>query len=365
MMVLLLVMGLITLFSATYYQRAASGDALSAVKKQLTGIALGAAACVVLSRVPYRVYRDRRVTLGLLAVSALLLVLVIIPGVGVSINGSRRWLSLMGLSMQPSEVAKYAMVIFMAGALDRRPEAIDSLFGGVLPLLLVPGVMFLLILEQPNLSTGGTILICALLMLLCAGLKKRHLALLSVLGLCVGAFYAWSAPYRRERLLSFRDPFAKMSDEGYQLSQSLIALGSGGLFGMGLGQGKQKFAYLPYPESDFIFAIVGEDFGLLGCTAVIALFAAFVFAGLRVALRCPDRYGCLLAAGITSMIGLQAFINMGVVTGILPTTGLPLPFFSAGGTSVTVIMAATGILLSISRGTGRTTGTAHHGGTRA
>ena len=352
-MVLLLVLGLITLFSATYYQRAATGDALSAVKKQLIGIGLGAVACAVLSRVPYRVYREPRVTLTLLALSALLLVLVIIPGIGVSINGSRRWLSLFGLSMQPSELAKYAMVIFMAGALDRRGEALGSLLGGVLPLLVVPGVMFLLILEQPNLSTGGSILICALIMLFCAGLKKRHMALLSVMGLGVGAFYAWSAPYRRERLLSFRDPFAKMSDEGYQLSQSLIALGSGGLFGMGLGQGKQKFAYLPYPESDFIFAIVGEDFGLVGCALVIALFAAFVFTGLRVALRCPDRYGCLLAAGITSMIGLQAFINMGVVTGILPTTGLPLPFFSAGGTSVTMIMAAAGILLNISRGSGR------------
>ena len=193
-MALLLVLGLITLFSATYYQRAASGDALSAVKKQLIGIALGAAACLVLSRVPYRVYREPRVTLALLALSALLLVLVIIPGIGVSINGSRRWLSLFGLSMQPSELAKYAMVIFMAGALDRRAEALHSLLGGVLPMLLVPAVMFLLILEQPNLSTGGSILICALIMLFCAGLKKRHMALLSVMGLGVGAFYAWSAP---------------------------------------------------------------------------------------------------------------------------------------------------------------------------
>jgi len=213
--------------------------------------------------------------------------------------------------------------------------------------------MFLLILEQPNLSTGGSILICALLMLFAAGLRKRHMLLLGVCGLGLGGFYAWSAPYRRERLLSFRDPFAKMSDEGYQLSQSLIALGSGGLFGMGLGQGKQKFAYLPYPESDFIFAIIGEDFGLAGCTAVVLLFCAFVFVGLRVALSCRDRYGCLLASGITCMIGLQAFINMGVVTGIMPTTGLPLPFFSAGGTSVTMIMAAVGILLNISRENGR------------
>lgn len=353
LMILLIILGLITLFSATYYQRTASGDPLSAVKKQLVGIGLGACACVFLSNVSYRIFRRPRIMLTLLGASALLLILVIIPGIGVSINGSRRWLNLLGLSMQPSEFAKYAMVIFMAGALDRRGEEIHRFFSGVVPLLIVPGAMFLLILEQPNLSTGGSILICALLMLFTAGLKKRHMLLLGTCGLCLGGFYAWSAPYRRERLLSFRDPFAKMSDEGYQLSQSLIALGSGGLFGMGLGQGKQKFAYLPYPESDFIFAIIGEDFGLVGCTAVVMLFGAFVFAGLRVALACRDRYGCLLASGITSMIGLQAFINMGVVTGIMPTTGLPLPFFSAGGTSVTMIMAAVGILLNISRESGR------------
>ena len=352
LMVLLLIFGLITLFSATYYPKTVAGDPLSAVKKQLIGVGLGAVACVVLSHVPYRLYRSRRVMLLLLVVSVVLLILVIIPGIGVSINGSRRWLNLGGLSMQPSEFAKYAMVIFMAGTLDRCSERLPHLFTGVVPMLIVPGVLFLLILEQPNLSTGGSILICALAMLFCAGLRVRHLTLLGVAGMALGAFYAWSAPYRRERLLSFRDPFAKMSDEGYQLSQSLIALGSGGLFGMGLGQGKQKFAYLPYPESDFIFAIVGEDFGLVGCLVVIALFAAFVFVGLRVSVRCGDRYGCLLGAGITSMIGLQAFINMGVVTGILPTTGLPLPFFSAGGTSVSMIMAAVGILLNISRASG-------------
>ena len=350
LMVVLLLMGLLTLFSATYYQRTRNGDPFSAVKKQLIGVLLGAAACVFLSRVPYRIYRRKNVILFLLGVSALLLILVIIPGIGVSINGSRRWLNLLGMSMQPSEFAKYAMVIFMAGALDRLGGGVRRLFSGVVPVLLVPGVMFLLILEQPNLSTGGSILICALAMLFCAGLRKRHMVLLGTGGLILGAFYAWSAPYRRERLLSFRDPFAKMSDEGYQLSQSLIALGSGGLFGMGLGQGRQKFAYLPYPESDFIFAIVGEDFGLFGCVTVVAMFAAFVFCGLRIAINCADRYGSLLAAGITAMIGMQAFINMGVVTGILPTTGLPLPFFSAGGTSVSMIMAAVGILLNISRG---------------
>ena len=353
LMVLLLLMGLVTLFSATYYQKAATGDALAAVKKQLIGVALGAAACVTLSRVPYRVFRRPKVTLLLLAASALLLILVIIPGVGVSINGSRRWLNIFGLSMQPSEFAKYAMVVFMAGALDRRGEAIRPPVYGHHSAAGRAGrdvsadsgtAESLHRRQHPDLRAGDA---------LCGGdSKAAHRAAGPAGGLAVGAFYAWSAPYRRERLLSFRDPFAKMSDEGYQLSQSLIALGSGGLFGMGMGQGRQKFAYLPYPESDFIFAIVGEDFGLIGCLTVIALFVLFVLAGLRVSLACRDRFGCLLGAGITSMIGLQAFINMGVVTGMLPTTGLPLPFFSAGGTSVSVMMAAVGVLLSISRENG-------------
>ena len=172
-------------------------------------------------------------------------------------------------------------------------------------------------------------------------------------GIGLGGFYAWSEPYRRDRLLSFTDPFAKMHDEGYQLAQSLIAFGSGGLFGMGLGKGRQKYAYLPYPESDFIFAIVGEDFGLLGCGAVIALFVAFTLAGMRIAMKCRDKFGALLAAGITCSISVQAFLNMGVVIGMLPTTGLPLPFFSAGGTSISITMAAVGILMNISRTAGK------------
>lgn len=348
-MVLLLLFGLVVLFSATYYSAQDSGDALAAVKKQLFGIGLGAAACFLVSRIDYHIFARPQIILTMLVASAVLLVLVLVPGIGVYVNGSRRWLNLGGLSFQPSEFAKFTMVAFMASALTKRGDKVQNLVTGIAPLLVVPGIMFLLILEQPNLSTGGSILIVAVLMLLIAGARWRHLALLGAGGACVGAAYAWSAEYRRERLLSFRDPFAKMSDEGYQLSQSLIAFGSGGLFGQGLGAGRQKFAYLPYPESDFIFAIVGEDFGLVGCAAVIALFAAFVFAGVRVALTCPDRFGCLLAAGVTTMIGMQAFINIGVVIGILPTTGLPLPFFSAGGTSISIIMAAVGVLLSVSR----------------
>ena len=351
--IMLLLAGLLVLFSATYYTAQATGDPLAEVKKQLIGIAMGAAAMLVTSRIPYRFWRDTWVVIGGLMLSALLLVLVIIPGVGVYVNGSRRWLSIAGMSFQPSELAKIAIVLYMATTLPYRGQRIRSLLFGIVPVLLVPGIMFLMILQQPNLSTAGSILIVSFLMIIMAGAKWQHILLMLAGGLGVGGFYAWSAPYRRERLLSFTDPFAKMNDEGYQLAQSLIAFGSGGLFGMGLGKGRQKYAYLPYPESDFIFAIVGEDFGLCGCLAVMALFVCFMLSGMRIAMRCRDKFGALLAAGITCSISVQAFLNMGVVIGILPTTGLPLPFFSAGGTSISITMAAVGILLNISRTAGR------------
>ncbi|MBE5813631.1 MAG: putative lipid II flippase FtsW [Clostridiales bacterium] len=348
-LLLLLMSGILILFSATYYQALHKGDALLEVKRQLIGIGLGTVLLLVTSRIPYTFWRTPTVVVAGLVGSLVLLVLVIIPGIGVYLNGSRRWLNIAGLSFQPSELAKIASVLYLASTLSYRGKQLERLFTGVLPLLVVPGIFFLLILEQPNLSTAGSIMIAAMLMLLISGVKWRHLSLLGICGLCVGAVYAWIEPYRRERLLSFRDPFAQMSDEGYQLAQSLIAIGSGGLFGRGLGQGRQKFSYLPYPESDFIFAIVGEDFGLLGCTVVILLFVAFAFAGMRIAVNCPDRYGSLLAAGLTAMITLQAALNIAVVIGAMPTTGLPLPFFSAGGTSVSLLMASVGIILNVSR----------------
>ena len=355
-LIMLLLAGLLVLFSATYYTAQDSGDPLGEVKRQLIGIALGTLACTITSRIPYRFWKDTWIVVGGLAVSAVLLILVIIPGVGVYVNGSRRWLVLAGLSFQPSELAKYAIVLYMANVLSRIGPGIKHLWTGIAPVLIVPGVAFLLILEQPNLSTAGSIMIVALILIIMAGAKWRHILLMLAGGVCVGGYYAWSEPYRRRRLMSFMDPFAMMSDEGYQLSQSLIAFGSGGLFGMGLGQGRQKYFYLPYPESDFIFAIVGEDFGFLGCCVVIALFAALMVTGFRIAVTCRDRFGMLLAAGITASITVQAFLNMGVVVGILPTTGLPLPFFSAGGTSVSITMAAVGVLMNISRNAGKMDG---------
>ena len=350
---LLMMGGLLSLFSATYYKAVDHGDALLEVKKQLIGIGLGAVLMLITSRIPYTFWQQPRVVVTALVGSYALLIVVLIPGIGVYLNGSRRWISVAGMSFQPSELAKIASVLYLASTLSFRLKQVEKFFTGIVPLLIVPGLMFLLILQQPNLSTAGSIMIVSVLMMLLAGARWGHLSLMGVAGLCVGMVYAWIEPYRRERLLSFRNPFAQMSDVGYQLAQSLIAIGSGGLFGRGLGQGRQKFSYLPYPESDFIFAIIGEDFGLFGCAVVILLFVAFAFAGMRIAVSCPDRYGCLLAAGLTAMIAIQAFINIGVVVGVMPTTGLPLPFFSAGGTSISMLMAAVGILLSVSRSTAK------------
>ena len=348
----LLAMGLIVLYAASFYNAQDQGNPLSEVLSQLMGVGVGAVGMALVLRVDYRVLQNSAVCLGLVALSLLLLVLVAIPGVGKSVNGSRRWLSLGFVGFQPSELAKYSMVAYMARALAARRRDLQRLFRGLAPLFLVPGAMFLLILQQPNLSTAGSIVIVAALMVMLAGAKWSHLSLIGACGAAVGAFYALSEEYRRERLMSFRDPWKYLSDEGYQLAQSLLAFGSGGLFGMGLGRGRQKYAFLPYPESDFIFAVVGEDMGWVGCLLILGLFVAFEFFAFRIALRCPDRFGSLLAGGIACMIGVQCVLNVAVVIGLIPTTGLPLPFFSAGGTSVSIVMCAVAVLLNVARRSG-------------
>lgn len=346
---MLLMTGLVVLYAASYYNAQNTGSSLSDVYSQLMGIALGAAAMVLIMRIDYHWLAESKVCVALLVVSFIMLVLVAIPGIGVYLNGSRRWLRLGPISFQPSELAKYAMILYMAKALSGRHNRTNKFFTGLVPLFIVPGIMFMLILLQPNLSTAGCILIVAAVMAMLAGAKWRHMGMIGIAGGILAVYYTLSEDYRRERLMSFVDPFKYLTDEGYQLSQSLMAFGSGGMFGMGLGQGRQKFAFLPYPESDFIFAVVGEDMGFIGCALVLIMFAGFVFFGLRIAFRCEDRFGSLLAAGITCMIGVQVILNVAVVTGMMPTTGLPLPFFSAGGTSIAIVMGAVALLLNISR----------------
>ena len=344
----LIACGLIVLYAASYYNAQDKGNALSEVYSQLLGIAAGGLLMLFLLRMDYHILAKPQVSSALLLASVVLLVLVAIPGVGRMLNGSRRWLRLGPVSFQPSELAKYAVILHLARLLSRKNFNVRSLFRGLVPAFLFPGLAFILILLQPNLSTAGSILIVSAVMVMFAGARWLHLGMIGITGAALGTYYALSEPYRRARLMSFRDPFAYLSNEGYQLSQSLLAFGSGGLFGMGLGKGRQKYAFLPYPESDFIFAVVGEDLGFVGCIGVLALFGLFVFFGLRIAIRCQDRFGSMLAGGITAMIGVQTVLNVAVVIGLMPTTGLPLPFFSSGGTSVSILMGATAILMNIS-----------------
>ncbi len=346
--IVLMLTGLVVLYSASYYNALETGTSLKDVISQLIGILAGAILMLVVWKIDYRALNDSRIICGSLIFSLVLLILVAIPGIGVYLNGSRRWLRLGPISFQPSEIAKYSMILFMARALSAPKRSINRFFTGLLPLFVIPGIMFVLVLMQPNLSTAGSIVIVAAVMVMIAGAKWLHLMLVGITGALVGAYYALSEPYRRARMISFIDPFKYLSNEGYQLSQSLIAFGNGGLFGMGLGRGRQKFAFLPYPESDFIFAVVGEDLGYVGCLFVLTMFFLFLFYSFRSAIRCPDRFGSILAASIAAMIGVQTVINIAVVIGIMPTTGLPLPFFSAGGTSVSVIMGAVGLLMNIS-----------------
>lgn len=346
--VLLLASGVVTLYSASYYNAQDKGSALTEVISQLLGIGVGTVFMAALWKIDYRMLKDVRVSGAFLGISLILLALVAIPGVGKYVNGSRRWLRFGPISFQPSEMAKYAMILFLARALSSKTRDVTDFWRGLVPLFIMPGVMFLLVLLQPNLSTAGSIVIVAAVMTVIAGARWLHLGLIGALGACVGTYYALSEPYRRARMISFTDPFKYLSNEGYQLAQSLLAFGSGGLFGMGIGKGRQKYSFLPYPESDFIFAVVGEDLGLFGCLWVLALFGAFLFFSFRAAIRCPDRFGSLLAGGIAAMIGVQTVLNVAVVIGIMPTTGLPLPLFSSGGTSVAIVMGAIGLILNIS-----------------
>jgi cell division protein FtsW len=346
---LLLASGLVILYAASFYNAQDTGSSLSEVYSQLLGIAVGFAGMAVILQIDYRILADGRICISLLGISFVLLILVAIPGIGKMLNGSRRWLRFGPVSFQPSELAKYASILYLARALSMRSRDVTKFLRGLVPMFIIPGCMFLLILLQPNLSTAGSIIIAAAVMVMMAGARWLHLGLVGAAGLALGTFYALSEDYRRARLMSFRNPFDYLTNEGYQLSQSLLAFGSGGLFGMGLGMGRQKYAFLPYPESDFIFAVVGEDLGFIGCCSVLALFGAFIFFGLRIAIRCQDRFGSLLVVGITTLIAMQTFLNIGVVTGLLPTTGISLPFFSYGGTALCIQLAEMGIVLSVSR----------------
>lgn len=352
---LLVCIGIVLVYDASYYAASQSKlynyDGMFFFKKQMFGAAVGLVLMLITMRIPYKKLEKFK-TVGILAAIGLL-ACVWVPGLGTEANGATRWLNIAGISIQPAELAKFALVLYIAGFVAKDRKRIRSFKNGVLPILLVGGVIAGMVFLQPNLSTAASIGFLMLAMLFVAGANLGHLAVIltGAVGAIVAAVLLDKDGYRFKRYTAFLDPWADASDTGYQLVQSLYALGSGGLFGMGFGNSRQKYLYLPYRESDFIFSIVGEEFGLVGSILLLGIFIFLIWRGIRVALTCKDLFGSLLAAGITAVIAIQVIINVAVVTGSMPPTGVPLPFISAGGTSLMIFMAAIGILLNISRST--------------
>lgn len=316
------------------------------VTKQVMWAALGIAVLSIVMRIDYRAYRSETLIWWLLGIVTFLLVAVLFS---TPINGSRRWFSLGPFGIQPSELAKLAAVLFTASVLERRMHRVNELKYSLLPIAIVVGVFVGLILIEPDLGTAVSLLAVVGLMIFAAGISYRYL--LGGVLLALPALYVVvsSAEYRRRRLLAFLDPWADPLGDGFQIIQSLIAIGTGGVTGKGLMAGVQKLFYLPEPHTDFIFAVISEELGLIGASLVVGCFCVIAWRGLRAALRAPDAFGSLLALGLTMMVALQAFVNISVVTGLMPTKGIPLPLVSNGGSSLLVNLVAMGVLLNISQ----------------
>lgn len=344
---ILVIIGIIMVFSSSqYYSFYNYEDSYHFLKKNLMWAFVGIFAMIFTMNFDYRRYR--KLAFPAYVLSLVLLVLVLTP-LGRVINGARRWIYVAGITVMPSEVTKICAIIFVAYSLSKRPKEIESFFKGVLPYLLIIGIYVGLIILQPNLSTAITIAIIIMSMLFVCGMRWLHVMLMGASGVGAVGILIMMAPYRMKRLTAFLDPFKYPKDIGYQVIQSLFALGSGGLFGVGLGRSVQNKLYIPEPQNDFIFATIGEELGFIGCVTVMLLFLFLIWRGIRIAIHAPDLFSCLMATGITAMIAIQVMINIAVATSSMPVTGIPLPFISFGGNSLAIFMAAIGILLNISK----------------
>jgi cell division protein FtsW len=320
------------------------------LKKQLFWAVLGFGCLWAALRLDYR--RLERFVVPLLVGSLVLLVLVLVPPFGQAINGTRRWFRGGPLSFQPVELAKFSLVLYLAAFLARRRALMASFGQGLLPPLLVASLMAGLTILQPDLGNSLALIILTLALAYLAGARVSHMLAIAAAALpAVGLLIALK-PYRWRRMLAFVNPWDDPQGSGFQIIQAFLALGSGGWFGLGLGASKQKLFYLPEPYTDFIFAIIGEELGLVGASLVVALFAVLIWRGLRIGLRAPDAFGGYLALGLTIMLATQTLVNLGVVTGALPTKGLPLPFVSFGGSALLMTMFSAGVLLNISQHSG-------------
>ena len=344
----LLVFGLLSVYSATSFMAQSEGLPDSYyLLQQLARAGVGVIALVVASLIDYRIYR--RLAWPLIALSVILLLLLLLPwtrSIAPVTNGARRWIDL-GATFQPSEIAKVAVIVWTAALAVKKQEKLQSLRYGLLPFLLVNGLVCLLILAEPHFSAAMITATLVFVVLFAAGARIGHFALLSVLALPLAWDQVVNTGYRMNRVVAFLNPGLGADDIGYQLRQSLIAVGSGGVLGVGFGESRQKLFYLPEPQNDFIFPIIAEEWGLLGSFFVLGLFLAWTLLGLRIAASAPDLFGRLLAVGLTALVAISAFGHIGVTLGLLPTTGVNLPFVSAGGTGLVIALGATGILMNI------------------
>lgn len=345
---LILGIGVVMVFSASAVLAFHDfGDSYYYLKRQLFFAALGLVGMYLAMNVDYWVWK-KYAKIGLIA-GFLLLVVVLIPGVGVVRGGARSWLGVASFGIQPSEYMKLAMIVFLAKMLSEDQKHIVHFTKGLLPALMLVGAAFGLIMLQPDLGTGAVLVGSSLLVIYTAGARISHLSYLALIGVAGFIGLIVMAPYRLLRITAFLDPWKDPLGAGYQAIQSLYAIGPGGLIGLGLGMSRQKYNYLPEPQTDFIFSIIAEELGFIGGTVVLLLFLLLIWRGMRTAITAPDTFGSLLALGIVGLIAVQVIINIGVVIGMFPVTGITLPLISAGGSSLTLVLTAIGILLNISR----------------
>ncbi len=346
--IVLLGIGIVMVFSSSFYTATElREDSYYFLKRQVFWAFLGLSGMLFLANYDY--WKIKKYIKFLLLINFILLALVYVPGIGIEINAARRWIGFGGMTIQPSEFTKIVLILFSAAFLSKKKVEINNFWLGAMPPLAIMGVCFLLILKQPDLGTAVAIAGTVFIILFTAGMKWKHIIPLGLTGIFSLIYLMMSEDYRRRRFFSFLDPWEDRMDTGYHIIQSLYALGPGRLFGVGLGRSRQKFFYLPEPHSDFIFALIGEELGFIGAITVILLFFLLVWRGFKLALMAPDAFGSLLAVGIVSMIALQVIINVGVVTGSIPVTGINLPFISAGGSSLFFTLSSIGILLNISK----------------
>jgi len=345
---MLLSIGLIMVYSASAIWAAYKfDDSFFFVKRQMLFAGIGVFAMFFIMNINYWTWRTWAKVLVI--VCFILLIAVLIPGIGMERNGSRSWIGVGAFSIQPSEFMKLAMIAFLAKFLSEQQKYITTIKKGLAPSLGLVFLAFGMIMLQPDLGTGTVMVGTCVVMIFVAGARIIHFVWLGLMGVAGFVVLVLSAPYRIKRITSFLDPWEDPLGSGFQIIQSLLAIGPGGLFGLGLGQSRQKFFYLPEPQTDFIFAIISEELGFIGGSFVILLFALLLWRGIRIALGAPDLYGSFVAVGIISMVAIQVMINIGVVSGLIPVTGITLPFLSYGGSSLTLMLMAIGVLLNISR----------------